>query len=162
MTQLAIVQMSRRERLWHEAGGRCHWCGKHTELINSPLLHQATIDHVIPRCRGGSDREDNVVNSCRQCNLRRNHEDQKRPGHPSHVLVASSAPRPGKVKVLHVSQETVLREQRDASLRRVKELQAQVEALEVNLEAKQRVISAYRTMPILKLAVMRMFGLQPE
>jgi len=27
------------------------------------------IDHVIPRCKGGTDEMDNLVTACRKCNL---------------------------------------------------------------------------------------------
>lgn len=37
----------------------CCWCG---------LEESTTIDHVIPRARGGSNRHWNLVGSCRTCN----------------------------------------------------------------------------------------------
>jgi 5-methylcytosine-specific restriction endonuclease McrA len=39
-------------------GGRCVYCGGHA----------ATIDHVIPRSRGGLHAWDNVVSACHRCN----------------------------------------------------------------------------------------------
>lgn len=38
--------------------GRCRYCGKHAE----------SIDHVIPRSKGGAHAWDNVVACCRRCN----------------------------------------------------------------------------------------------
>jgi 5-methylcytosine-specific restriction endonuclease McrA len=37
---------------------RCVYCG----------LPAITVDHVIPRSRGGSDDEDNLVACCSECN----------------------------------------------------------------------------------------------
>ena len=33
---------------------------------------QATIDHKIPLCLGGSNNEDNLVACCRECNIKKN------------------------------------------------------------------------------------------
>ena len=43
-------------------GYRCQYCGDHARL---------TIDHVIPRSRGGSSQWDNIVTACAPCNLRK-------------------------------------------------------------------------------------------
>lgn len=40
----------------------CHWCR------TLPSVH---VDHVVPRAHGGDDRPDNLVGSCRDCNLSR-------------------------------------------------------------------------------------------
>lgn len=41
----------------------------------------ATVDHIIPHSLGGSDRPDNLVLSCRDCNsLRRTHPIEERFG----------------------------------------------------------------------------------
>ncbi len=44
---------------------RCQYCGKHFSA------HQLTLDHVIPRSRGGSTSWENVVAACVRCNLRK-------------------------------------------------------------------------------------------
>ena len=41
---------------------RCQYCGAQKRL---------TVDHVVPRSKGGSDGWDNVVTSCAPCNLRK-------------------------------------------------------------------------------------------
>ncbi len=43
-------------------GDFCHYCGDPFEL------HNLTIDHVKPRCRGGSNEPSNLVLACRMCN----------------------------------------------------------------------------------------------
>lgn len=40
-------------------GHRCRYCGATDDL---------TIDHLIPRCRGGNDKPSNLVVACRSCN----------------------------------------------------------------------------------------------
>lgn len=43
-------------------GFRCQYCGNARHL---------TIDHIIPRSRGGASSWDNVVTSCAPCNVRK-------------------------------------------------------------------------------------------
>lgn len=43
---------------------RCHWCG--CKLGKGGK--KATIDHMVPRSKGGSDAEFNLVLSCESCN----------------------------------------------------------------------------------------------
>lgn len=52
------VTLSRRAVL-HRDGSRCQYCGRDAD----------SIDHVIPRSRGGTHTWDNVVAACRRCNL---------------------------------------------------------------------------------------------
>ncbi len=50
-----------RRAVFARDGGRCAYCGA-----------QATsVDHIIPRSRGGQHRWDNVVSACRRCNHRK-------------------------------------------------------------------------------------------
>jgi hypothetical protein len=55
----------------------------------------ATIDHVIPRFKGGSDDESNMVSACRLCNNRRSHEDNC--GFPDGALLGKFDPDKGMV-----------------------------------------------------------------
>ena len=55
------------KRLWRRAikehfNCTCVYCGENYEL------HELTLDHVKPRCRGGEDLTTNVVPACRKCN----------------------------------------------------------------------------------------------
>ena len=43
-------------------GGRCYFCGKILPY------EWATIDHLIPKSRGGSNELENLVAACHQCN----------------------------------------------------------------------------------------------
>lgn len=49
-----------RRNVMHRDNYTCQYCGRTSDL---------TIDHVIPRSRGGKDRWDNVVIACLRCNV---------------------------------------------------------------------------------------------
>jgi len=51
----------KRKKLWYE-DPRCHYCK--SEL----LLSKATLDHKIPKSKGGTDTLDNLVLACKFCN----------------------------------------------------------------------------------------------
>jgi hypothetical protein len=54
---------------------RCHFCGRLCEVIRHrdwQWGYSMTIEHVIPRSRGGHEKGDNVVGSCYRCNHTRN------------------------------------------------------------------------------------------
>ena len=84
-----------RRAVFARDGHRCQYCGATAE----------NIDHVVPRSKGGTHTWDNVVASCRPCNMRK--EDHllsdttltlRRPPAPpragSWVLVASGTVHP--------------------------------------------------------------------
>jgi 5-methylcytosine-specific restriction endonuclease McrA len=73
----------------------CQYCGA------TPGRHKLTVDHVVPRSRGGSHDWDNLVTACTRCNQRKgsstpeevNMTLQRRPFEPSYVaLVLLSNP----------------------------------------------------------------------
>lgn len=51
-----------RKLLWFP-GCRCHWCNRRLKKITD-----ATIDHKIPRAKGGTNSQDNLVLACLNCN----------------------------------------------------------------------------------------------
>lgn len=51
-------------------GGRCVWCGRPLVAGRPPPV---SIDHVVPRLKGGSAWLENEVLACRACNRRRGH-----------------------------------------------------------------------------------------
>lgn len=66
----------KRKSLWQKHNGLCHWCGALTRLINDNAWDKATIDHVLPRYKGGTNAASNLVLACNRCNNRRCYEDQ--------------------------------------------------------------------------------------
>ena len=67
--------LTKRDKLWHKFKGKCYWCGIQTRLTNGSEPDKATVDHVLPRYKGGTNDSSNVVLSCNLCNNRRNYED---------------------------------------------------------------------------------------
>ncbi|MGE0200066.1 MAG: HNH endonuclease [Candidatus Melainabacteria bacterium] len=60
-----------RRNVMHRDGYTCQYCGKRSEL---------TIDHVIPRSKGGRDTWKNVVVACQQCNVKKGDKTPQQAG----------------------------------------------------------------------------------
>ncbi len=62
-------------------GHRCHYCGYQWPRGKASLLRMIkvggrrapTMDHLVPRSRGGQDTHANVVMCCQQCNSDKAH-----------------------------------------------------------------------------------------
>lgn len=48
--------------------GRCFWCGRPFDELVAP-----TVDHVVPRLKGGPSWTENEVAACGRCNAERGH-----------------------------------------------------------------------------------------
>lgn len=62
---------NRLPKLMEKHEGRCAYCGCAVTIRQRRYgrrLDDATIDHVIPYARGGTDAWTNLVLSCRECN----------------------------------------------------------------------------------------------
>lgn len=78
------VLLTRRNVLRRD-GHRCQYCGAAERL---------TLDHVLPRSRGGKDAWDNLVAACTPCNNKKGNRTpeeagmplRRRPFRPSHVM----------------------------------------------------------------------------
>jgi 5-methylcytosine-specific restriction endonuclease McrA len=69
-----------RRAVFARDGYACQYCG---------AAHRLTVDHVVPRSRGGRSTWDNVVTSCAPCNARKgDHLPSEAGMHPR------SSPRP--------------------------------------------------------------------
>jgi len=58
------LQLNRRNILARDAN-ICQYCGRHFPA------HQLSLDHVVPRSRGGTTSWENVVCACLECNIRK-------------------------------------------------------------------------------------------
>ena len=74
------ASMSRRA-VFARDESRCQYCGSHAD----------SIDHVVPRSKGGPHEWDNVVAACRPCNLRKRDRSPEEAG--MHLSRRPSAPR---------------------------------------------------------------------
>ncbi|MEB3327257.1 MAG: HNH endonuclease [Synechococcus sp.] len=63
-----------RRNLFHRDGHRCQYCGSSAE--------QLSIDHVVPRSRGGLDTWENVTTACLPCNVRKGNRTPREAGMP--------------------------------------------------------------------------------
>ncbi|MES2734607.1 MAG: HNH endonuclease [Bacteroidota bacterium] len=54
--------MLTRQNVFKRDGHRCQYCGMGEEL---------TLDHVVPRSRGGQSKWDNLTTACKRCNSRK-------------------------------------------------------------------------------------------
>lgn len=78
------VRLTRRNLMLRD-GYQCQYCGRR------PGLRELNVDHVVPRSRGGSDTWDNLVISCRGCNLRKGKKTPDEAG--MNLLKAPRKPR---------------------------------------------------------------------
>ena len=70
---LQTTSSAEAKRLWRKDikekwNWQCAYCGDDSNL---------TIDHVVPRCKGGTDFTKNVVCCCNKCNQRKGHGVQE-------------------------------------------------------------------------------------
>lgn len=56
----------KRAKLYLLQNGRCYYCD---EAVATP--EHGSIDHVIPKKRGGKNKKENYVFSCKPCNLKK-------------------------------------------------------------------------------------------
>jgi HNH endonuclease len=55
----------RVEDIWERDGGRCVWCSR------KAWPRDRTVEHLLPRSRGGRDGGHNLLPACRSCNRAR-------------------------------------------------------------------------------------------
>lgn len=70
----------------------CQYCGSTRNL---------TIDHLVPRCRGGEDTWENLLLACSRCNTLKGHKTPEQVG-----LRLKRKPRPPLPKVIEIVQRT--------------------------------------------------------
>ena len=63
--KLPISPKITKKNVWLRDGGNCQYCSK-----NIPLS-EATIDHVIPKSRGGKNEWENITLACAKCNQKK-------------------------------------------------------------------------------------------
>ena len=83
-------RLSRRS-VFYRDGFTCQYCGKETRLL--------TLDHILPRSRGGAHRWENIASACIQCNHRKAGLTPKEAN--MRLLVQPRAPRPDPYALFH-------------------------------------------------------------
>lgn len=136
--------VAKRKRVWLIANAKCHWCDRLTVMTVNQQSNQATIDHVVPQYKGGTNDISNLVNACYACNQRRNKEDMC--GHPEgHLLKKKWSDKPlltigdpskltimppAPPKKVVVYDDQVLRTQRDQAIAEIKRLRDTITRLD--------------------------------
>ncbi|MEB3284658.1 MAG: HNH endonuclease [Candidatus Sericytochromatia bacterium] len=77
-----------RQAIFRRDGQACQYCGSHTNL---------TLDHVIPRAKGGKDTWENLVAACVSCN---NKKGDRRPEEVNMRLMKTPKP-PAALELSH-------------------------------------------------------------
>ena len=80
----AIQRRISRRALFARDGWRCVYCGTSTGRL--------TLDHVVPRSKGGESVWENVVTACAPCNLRKGDRLLEETGLVLHRLPRAPAP----------------------------------------------------------------------
>ena len=87
-----VVKFSRRNVLVRD-GYTCQYC---RESFPPSML---TLDHVIPRSRGGSTRWDNVAVACKRCNTKKGNRTPRE----ARMFLKRSPKVPSIISYLHLS-----------------------------------------------------------
>ena len=87
--------MLSRKNILRRDGHRCQYCGTSSATL--------TVDHIIPRSRGGKDSWDNLVAACIACNNRKGNRSPERAG----MALLSVPRRPSHVSFIMHSVNTV-------------------------------------------------------
>jgi 5-methylcytosine-specific restriction endonuclease McrA len=80
-----------KKNVYRRDGNRCQYCGCALNYKNS------SIDHVMPRSRGGSNSWDNIVSACKPCNRRKGNRTPEEAGMPLH----SKPEPPTRAAIIH-------------------------------------------------------------
>lgn len=68
---MSIFQQTKLQQIIAECGDRCHYCNRETRLKWIPGQwdpDHATLDHIIPKSKGGTNARENLVLACNACN----------------------------------------------------------------------------------------------
>lgn len=79
---MASVNRNKRDRQFRRSKLICFYCKAKTVFHNStafePMpLNAATIDHIVPKCIGGSNSNLNLVTACFSCNQNKQHSSDQ-------------------------------------------------------------------------------------
>ena len=61
----------KRAKLIKRQKNRCHWCREPMTNGGPSDPRSATLDHVVPKSKGGGGNIENLVAACQECNRRR-------------------------------------------------------------------------------------------
>lgn len=79
------VSITRKNILYRD-NYTCQYCGKEKQRL--------TIDHIIPKSRGGTDSWENMVTACVDCNVKKG---DRTPDEANMSLIRKTLPPPSKI-----------------------------------------------------------------
>lgn len=56
-----------RQELWAKGHRYCAYCGLRL-IIEQNHIKTMTVDHIVPRCKGGTTQKSNITSACKLCN----------------------------------------------------------------------------------------------
>ncbi|MCM1173406.1 MAG: HNH endonuclease [Clostridium sp.] len=65
----------KKERIFNKCKGRCCFCGMKLQMENPEQKDYMTLDHIIAKCKGGTNRDENLQALCWTCNELKNQLD---------------------------------------------------------------------------------------
>ena len=65
------IRPASRLAIYLRDGGRCLYCGAAGWGVTWKQVAPLSLDHVVPRSQGGSNRPDNLITACVDCNAER-------------------------------------------------------------------------------------------
>lgn len=81
-----------KSAIYRRDSNQCQYCGSTRNL---------TVDHLVPRCKGGPDTWDNLLIACSRCNTVKGHKSLEQSG-----LRLNRKPRPPLPKVIEIVQKS--------------------------------------------------------
>jgi len=92
----SVIKFNRRNVFLRDEH-RCQYCGR---VFGS---HQLSLDHVLPRSRGGKSSWDNIVSACLKCNVRKGNRTPQEAG--MKLYCKPKKPRRSPVMVQKINSE---------------------------------------------------------
>lgn len=59
---------AKKERIFNKCNGKCCFCGMRLQMENPNEKNYLTLDHITAKCKGGTNRDDNLQALCWTCN----------------------------------------------------------------------------------------------
>ena len=63
------IPLDDRIQAWEDAGRMCHYCDRPVARPGTKSGKRTHLDHKISHSEGGDDHVDNLIVSCKMCNL---------------------------------------------------------------------------------------------
>lgn len=139
---------NRIRKLSERQNHRCCYCAGETYLLGAKaappkgmtLLQMATLEHVIPKSRGGTNKDDNLVMACNYCNGARGSKN----AYTFYEQIKNTAPAERKRRIKRLQEEVKTKKKVKASLRRAKSIVVLIVAWQYYPNEMSKLLSIYQ------------------